>query len=156
MLARLFDHLRWADRKVLESLRTARNAPPKALEIYAHVLGAEHVWLSRLERRPATIAVWPSLSLDECEAIGADTAEAYRRLVSELDPLTLEKQLTYQNSAGATFTSMVGDILTHVAMHGSYHRGQVAMLLRTAGDTPPATDYIVFVRGSPAPTRTNQ
>jgi uncharacterized damage-inducible protein DinB len=156
MLARLFDHLQWADRKILESLRTAGNAPPKALEIYAHVLGAEHVWLSRVERRPATIAVWPLLTLDQCETIGAETAEAYRRLASELDPPTLEKPVTYQNSAGATFTSTIGDILTHVAMHGSYHRGQVAMLLRTAGDTPVATDYIVFVRGSPAPTRTNQ
>ena len=35
-------------------------------------------------------------------------------------------------------------------MHGSYHRGQVAMLLRQSGAEPLPTDYIVFVRGVPA------
>jgi len=38
-------------------------------------------------------------------------------------------------------------------MHGCYHRGQVAMLIRDGGGTPAPTDYIAFVRGAPAATR---
>jgi uncharacterized damage-inducible protein DinB len=41
----------------------------------------------------------------------------------------------------------------HVAMHGSYHRGQITMLVRDAGAEPQPTDYIAFVRGAPAATR---
>ncbi|MFL5508025.1 MAG: DinB family protein, partial [Gemmatimonadaceae bacterium] len=59
----------------------------------------------------------------------------------------------YKNSAGEQFTSSVENILTHVFMHGSYHRGQVASLVRAGGDTPSPTDYIFFTRGSPAATR---
>jgi uncharacterized damage-inducible protein DinB len=56
----------------------------------------------------------------------------------------------YTNSDGQHFETSVSDILTHVALHGAYHRGQVAHLLRGAGAEPQATDYIQFGRGAPA------
>ncbi|MGG1633398.1 DinB family protein [Paenibacillus sp. NRS-1760] len=33
-------------------------------------------------------------------------------------------------------------------MHGSYHRGQIALLLRQAGAEPILTDYIIYERQS--------
>jgi uncharacterized damage-inducible protein DinB len=150
---KLVDHLEWADRRVLESLRAARHAPPKALEIYSHVLGSEHVWLSRINGRPATVAVWPTITLDECERLAADNVNELRNILSSLTQASLQQGITYRNSAGDQFTSSVEDILTHVSMHGSYHRGQVASLIRAAGATPSPTDYIAFTRGAPAATR---
>jgi uncharacterized damage-inducible protein DinB len=50
----------------------------------------------------------------------------------------------------------VDDILLHVALHGSYHRGQVALLVREAANKPAPTDYIGFVRGVPAATRQDE
>jgi uncharacterized damage-inducible protein DinB len=154
--ARLFDHLSWADQKVLESLRSAQNPPAKTLELYAHVLGSEHVWLSRIHGKPAELAVWPSLSLEECEKIGAANWQSFAAIVKTLTPDSLAATISYRNSAGASFTSTLEDILTHVALHGSYHRGQIAAALRAAGETPSPTDYIAFTRGSPAATRTNR
>ncbi|HEU5359182.1 MAG TPA: DinB family protein, partial [Gemmatimonadales bacterium] len=61
--------------------------------------------------------------------------------------------VTYRNSAGLEFTSTVEDILLHVALHGAYHRGQVARALREGGAVPNATDYIAFIRGAPAARR---
>lgn len=151
----MFDHMEWADRKVLDSLRSAQNPPAKALEIYAHVLGSEHVWLSRIQGKPGAVAVWPTLTLDQCETLARENSESLKRLVASTTPDSLEREISYRNSAGASFTSTLGDILTHVALHGSYHRGQVAALLRAAGETPAPTDYIAFTRGSPAATRTN-
>jgi uncharacterized damage-inducible protein DinB len=123
------------------------------VEIYAHVLGAEEVWLSRIEGRTATLAVWPALTLDQCETAASASAESFRRLVAGVTPDSLAREISYRNSAGAGFTSTLHDILTHVAMHGSYHRGQVAVLLRAVGDDAIATDYIAFTRGSPSATR---
>lgn len=151
--ARLYDHLHWADRKVLESLGVAQNPPARAIQIFSHVLGAEHVWLARIRGNPATIAVWPSLTLDQCEQVAAENADAFRTLVLDLTPESLEREISYRNSAGRSFVSTLEDILTHVALHGSYHRGQIAMLLRAADETPAPTDYIGFVRGAPAATR---
>ncbi|HEU4748986.1 MAG TPA: DinB family protein [Gemmatimonadaceae bacterium] len=152
--ARLYDHLCWADRKVLESLRSTENPPARALALYAHVLGAEHVWLTRIHSKPAAVAVWPSLTIDECEELANANCEAFGSLVKTLTPASLAKQIAYTNTAGASFISTLEDILVHVALHGSYHRGQIAISLRESGEVPAPTDYIAFARGSSAAIRT--
>jgi uncharacterized damage-inducible protein DinB len=153
MFARLFAHLYWADQLVLESLRTARNPPPKAIELYSHVLGAEHVWMSRINGEQPKLEVWPELTLEECDRIAAGNHEGFRQLVGTITPSALLRGIAYRNSAGASFVSTLEDILTHVALHGSYHRGQIAASLRAGGETPVPTDFIVFARGSPTATR---
>ena len=150
---KLVAHLEWADRKVLDSLRSAQHAPGKAREIYSHILGSEHVWLSRIEGIQPEFAVWPNLNLDECQRLAAENVDRFKRVVAALTNESLRTGITYRNSAGDQFTSTLEDILTHATMHGSYHRGQVASLIRAAGDIPSATDYIAFARGAPAATR---
>lgn len=152
-LVQLVAHMRWADARTLDAIRSADAASvERAIAIYAHVLGSEHVWLTRLEGRPATVAVWPVMTLDECAALADASASAFERLAANMTNEELERMTSYTNSAGASFTSRVDDILLHVLMHGSYHRGQVSLLLRGAGAVPTATDYIAFVRGAPAAT----
>src|SRR5882724_3032924 len=151
--SRLATHLEWADQSVLARLRSASHAPGKAHENYAHILGSEHVWLSRINGTAARFAVWPSLTLDDCARVAAENVAELRELISTLAGDSLAREITYRNSAGDKFTSTLEDILTHVAMHGSYHRGQVASLIRAGGDTPSPTDYIFFTRGAPAATR---
>jgi len=151
--ARLVAHLEWADQRVLGALRAAPHAPAKALEIYAHILGSEHVWVSRMYGTPPRLAVWPNLALDECERVAAENAGQLKKIVEAIAGDALQRGITYRNSAGEQFTSTLEDILTHVMMHGSYHRGQVASLIRAGGDTPSPTDYIFFARGAPAATR---
>ena len=149
-LLRLVRHMAWADARAVEALRKSGGVSELARAELAHVLGAEHVWLARLEGRPAPVAVWPDLSLDECETLARETHGAFRALVDRMDDAALERTVHYRNSAGAEFDSKVSDILIHVALHGSYHRGKVAAALRGSGAEPAATDYIGFVRGVPA------
>jgi uncharacterized damage-inducible protein DinB len=111
------------------------------------------VWLSRLYGTPSRITVWPSLTLVDCEELAAENASQFRKVVDGLTDDALERGITYRNSAGDQYTSTLEDILTHVFMHGSYHRGQVASLVRAGGGPPSPTDYIFFTRGSPAATR---
>jgi len=152
-LHRLFAHLRWADQCALDALRRVP-APDRALvDLYAHVIAAEHVWLARAQGRAAAVAVWPAHSLEESAALAAETQAAYDVLLDTLDEAALPREVDYTNSAGARFRSRLDDILLHVALHGAYHRGQIAYALRRAGAEPIATDYIAFVRGAPAAVR---
>jgi uncharacterized damage-inducible protein DinB len=148
----LVDHMAWADDRVLESLRQPA-IPPRALEIYAHVLGAEHVWLARLEGRMPTVAVWPKMTMVECERVARENQTAFLGYVNRLTSADLRRTVHYRNSAGQEFDTPIEDILVHVAMHGSYHRGQVTLLVRDAGAEPQPTDFIAFVRGVAAATR---
>jgi uncharacterized damage-inducible protein DinB len=148
----LLDHMAWADERILESLRQPA-VPRRALDLYAHVLGAEHVWLTRLEQRPHTVAVWPVLTLDQCAQLADGNRVAFQAYVERLTSDHLRRTVHYRNSAGQEFDTAIEDILVHVAMHGSYHRGQITLLVRDAGADPQPTDYIAFVRGVPAATQ---
>src|SRR5207253_777480 len=107
---RLFDHMAWADRRALDSLRGMSAPPPGAVALMAHILGAERVWLSRVEGVTSPIAVWPQLDLDESEQVLNENVQAYRRALSERSSLGLQEPVTYKNSAGDQFTSTVEDI----------------------------------------------
>lgn len=150
---RLFAHLRWADTRTLRSIMDSVYLPTRALELYAHVVAAEHVWLSRITGAAPRLPVWPVLSMAECDALMHENHAAYEQYVAGLTDAELARTVTYRNSAGREFTSTVEDMLTQVVTHGCYHRGQIAALVRAAGDQPQPTDYIAFARGAPAATR---
>ena len=152
-LVRLAGHLRWADERAQATLRRAGGGPSKALDLYAHLVAAEHVWLARLTGVPPRVPVWPTLTLDACAELAAENHREYAEYLQRLDGADLDRGVAYTNSAGTSFTSTVEDILLHVCLHGTYHRGQIALLLRQGGDTPEATDYIAYMRGAPAATR---
>lgn len=117
-------------------------------------MAAEHVWLNRLRQTKARYAVWPTLDVAECAEVGKENAAAFKKYVDDADAPTLATEIPYVNSAGQSFVSRVDDILTHVALHGAYHRGQIATLVRQGAGKPVSTDYIAFARGVPAATKT--
>lgn len=151
-LRRLWAHAVWADDFLLAGLRAAGDTlPAQAVREYAHVLGADEVWLSRLEGRPSRSAVWPVVgSLDETEAMSAAVRDGYARYLGALTEGTLAADCAYTNSAGQSFVTPVGDILLHVMLHAQYHRGKLNLLLRQGAAEPAPTDFISWARGVPA------
>lgn len=152
-IQRLFEHLYWADELAVVAVRDAGERASSSLALLAHVLGAEHVWLARLEGREPMLPPWPELSSLDCEQVARELRREYARFLEGEDDASLARTVRYVNSAGIPYESRVDDILIHVALHGSYHRGQVAFTLREEGARPNPTDYIAFVRGAPAATR---
>ncbi len=145
-IRRLYDHLVWADARTLNALRAMHAAPLDALRLYGHLLAAEHVWLSRIEEREQEVPVWPALDLDECAALGAKNHAGFALIAETVSASELQRKVRYRNSKGDAFENTVEDILMHVALHGSYHRGQVARIVRGEGGAPQPTDYIFFIR----------
>jgi uncharacterized damage-inducible protein DinB len=146
-LSRLYAHLQWADMQMLDALRKGPSVPDRVMLLFGHTLAAEEIWLARISSAPyAHINVFPTLSLDQCEAEITRIHAGYQELIADLKPHELERMVAYTNTRGQSFATSVGDILLHVALHGSYHRGQIAQLLRASGDAPPATDFIVYAR----------
>jgi uncharacterized damage-inducible protein DinB len=154
MLRSLMRHMAWANELVLAGLTDRAGSDAAGLEQFAHILAAEHVWLTRITGTPARYAVWPSLSLDECARLAAENHAGFHALVDASTQEDLERAITYTNSAGRTFSNRMIDILVHVAMHGSYHRGMVSLIVRRGGGTPVPSDFIAFIRGAPTATRT--
>ena len=150
MLLDLIGHMRWADNVVgvalLSSVRQAnrtRGADP--VLVFAHIAATEHLWYSRIRATPTELAVWPDITVTESRAIAERQADLFDGLVAGGGD-DLDRLVSYRNSAGRDFQNSVRDIVIHVTMHGSYHRGQIARLVRASGGEPPYTDYIQYRR----------
>ena len=140
-IERLFQYDDWANREEVALLRPT-NIPP-ALRLLGHIIGAEWLWITRIRKENAKMAVWPELSLEQCAAELDPLRAAFREILQTVDR---ESKIDYRNSKGESWSNSVDDILTHVAMHGAYHRGQIATVVRQGGETPAYTDYIQAVR----------
>ena len=154
-IKRIWSHAFWADEELLKSLTSltsSDDAPSEAIREFAHIVGVEEVWLSRLEYRSPSLAVWPTVDLFDLEGLVRQIHGRWRSYLARLQPPDLLNSVTYTNSAGLRFDNQVGDILNHAALHGQYHRGKVNLMLREAGLEPAPVDYIAFVRGAPAAT----
>jgi uncharacterized damage-inducible protein DinB len=152
LLSDLIAHMRWADALVANSLlangllRHSGSPNADAVGVFAHIASVEHLWYARIEGVKPTHAVWPDLSRDESLALAERHAELYAQLVTGGGENGLLRVVAYRNSAGRDFRNTVGEIVTHVTLHGTYHRGQIARIIRAYGGEPPYTDYIQFMR----------
>lgn len=142
----LFRYVAWADRRCLESLRETPVAQAEALSLFAHLLAAEHVWLSRLEQRTPRLAVWPPLDLEQCAALLAENERDYAEFLANIAEGQFANEVNYKTSQGQEMVSTMLDILTQVVTHGPYHRGQIAKIIGRCGGTAINTDYITFTR----------
>ena len=143
-LDRLLRYDLWANRETLGALGQGE-PPARSLRWMGHIIGAEFLWLARINRSVSELPVWPTLSLEECEGRLAQLSiELGEFDIGRRGPL--DRPVRYTNSKGEPWTSTVEEILTHLVIHSAYHRGQIASDLRNAGQEPAYTDYIHAVR----------
>ena len=136
----MFAYDAWANAESLRSVHDA-GAPAAAVRLMAHVAAAESLWMGRLRADPTPVVVWPDLAPAAIETGLARLAAQWRALVTALSATELVRSVAYVNSKGEEWTTSVDDILLHVVLHSTHHRGQVAHVLRAAGSTPAYTDY---------------
>jgi len=136
----MFDYDHWANREETRHLRSLASPPEKAIKLLAHIIGTEWLFLGRLRREPRPAIVWPELTLDQIENQIEQLAAAWPREFGRTD--TIE----YTNSKGEKWQSRADDILVHVVLHGAYHRGQIATIVRGSNEEPAYTDYIHCTR----------
>ena len=85
-----------------------------------------------------------SRSIFAQNAIKSQEIEAdLRAYLAALDEPALARELTYTNLQGKAWRYPLWRTLLHVANHGTYHRGQVATLLRQLSASVPETDFLV-------------
>ena len=146
-------HSEWADAEIARALGASHHADDEAWREYLHILGAEEVWLSRIESRTPRAPVWPDMTPAETSAFRALLSREYATLLERIGDDALMQRVTYTTSDGRAFANVLGDILTHVALHGQYHRGKVNLLLRQRESAPAPVDFIGYIRGASAATQ---
>jgi uncharacterized damage-inducible protein DinB len=144
-LRREFAYDAWANQETLTAIRKA-GGDVRSLQLMAHVLSAERLWLERLRQQEQSLPVWPEHDLARCESEAVELRRLWREYLDSLADADLSNAVSYKNSRGEPWTSTIVDVLTHVIMHSAYHRGQIASHMRESGQTPAYTDFIHAIR----------
>jgi uncharacterized damage-inducible protein DinB len=143
---RLNEYNFWATKKVAESIRNTLVLDARALELFSHILIAQTNWLDRVSQRSLSYSSpWLKLSIEECQLFSQESYNEWKSYLGNVDEEKL-LEIEYKNVKGDMFKNKVSDIITHVFNHSSYHRGQIAQLIRKANGNPAVTDFIAFAR----------
>lgn len=146
---RLFLFDQWANERIIESLKTNNLQSQEIMKIMSHLAFAHHNWLYRFTENQNDLPIWETVSIEEISNILKTNSERWLSAIAAMDEDKPGSVLSYKNMKKEAQFNTVQDVLAHVVNHASYHRGQVIFLIRQAGFTPPATDFIVFARQYP-------
>jgi uncharacterized damage-inducible protein DinB len=152
-----FEFMKWADEIMLAALQQVphdklthdhRNSFHSLLDTLNHVYLAELVWLKRVQENP-NAQLGDLESPATIEALAKAWPEVHRRWLDWSRSFSTDdwlKSLTWTNSTGAINHRPYWQVALHLVNHGTYHRGQLATMLRQSGTKPPGTDLITFYR----------
>lgn len=144
---KLYQFNNWANNKILEIILREENFPQNALKYFSHLLIAEKTWMTRIKGKEIpSNDFWYEISKNEFQEIIRRNTNDYLELMKNSNDKQFEEKIKYKNSKGTEFNTCLKDILTHVTMHSSYHRGQINSAVRNAGLEPVNIDFIAFTR----------
>jgi uncharacterized damage-inducible protein DinB len=142
---RLYQYNEWANKRVVDCLRRQKVDEEKILMLMGHIVAAQFLWLHRIKGLPApNLKLWGSYDLDQVTSLAEKAGKQWLEFVESND--NFNREMTYKNYVGEDYTNNVEMVMIHLVNHSSYHRAQIAMLLRQKGLEPINTDFITYDR----------
>jgi uncharacterized damage-inducible protein DinB len=152
--ASLVAYTRWADRMLLAPVAELTPAQytlelggsfPSLQATVAHLAGAAKLWSLRLSGQPYG-GLPPSAEIPDVPTALARLGEAYA-VFEQIAPEWQREPdaiFHFRNIAGLEKAVVRWQVFRHIVNHGTYHRGQIANMLRQLGVKPPATDLLYW------------
>jgi uncharacterized damage-inducible protein DinB len=151
----LYDYNVWANHCILDAsaalteeqfFRDLRSSFRSVRDTIVHILGAEWIWLERCNgRSPGALPPpEPFVSVSHVRARWGEIERDQLEFVRGLSAADLDRVIDYRNQRGNRFAYPLQKVLRHVVNHSTYHRGQVASMLRQLGVVPAATDLLLY------------
>jgi uncharacterized damage-inducible protein DinB len=153
----LYDYNAWANHRSMDSAATLTveqftkplgSSFSSVRDTLAHIWGCEWLWLERFQgRSPSSL---PEVGqFDEISALKMRWQEDEARLNKFVDGLTqgdLHKIHEYRTLNFGQYKNPLWQSMQHMVNHGTYHRGQIATMLRQLNAKPLSSDLIHFYR----------
>lgn len=157
MLSQTYSQLiaikRWADRGLYEvvSRNFQRLSPEESsimLRIFDHIHVVDRIFQHHLQGLPHAFQAPRSEKVPELQTLASGAREVddwYVSYVSGLSENDFEQPLDFVFTSGKPAHMTRGEILLHVCLHGTYHRGNAGAVLQLKGLTPSrdaVTDFL--------------
>ena len=159
----LYEYDRWANNRVLQAVsalsaeqftRDLRGGFHSVRDTLVHIIGGEWIWLAYWKepshssafltdlrrRRDALFNPDAFSSVAAVQLKWAEVEKEQTEFVSRVTNESLEQMLPFR-----TTQIRLVHLMQHLANHSTYHRGQVALMMRQLNAEPLATDLHVFL-----------
>jgi len=157
-IVELYSYNDWANKKLLnavgqleneELVRDLSSSYRSIRDTMVHIIGAEELWLSRwMGEQGRTL-----LNSGDFPTYTSLT-DRWNDFGKQIDPFLvslteseLMEEISYKNLKGIPYSLELWKQMLHVTNHSSYHRGQVATMLRQLKKQPPLQDLISYYVG---------
>jgi uncharacterized damage-inducible protein DinB len=142
--AQLIDIKRWADRGLCDAV--SRNLGQLGgeeatimLRILDHFHTVDRIFQHHLQGVPHSFHAPRSDVLPPFETLAdaiRETDDWYAAYVGDLSPRDFEQPIDFTFTSGKPARMRRGEIILHVCLHGTYHRGNAGAVLQLKGLTP--------------------
>jgi uncharacterized damage-inducible protein DinB len=151
----LYRYNSWANERMFEATsrltteqykQDMHSSFPSVRNTFVHIISVEWLYLQRV-KGTSPKGLWSASDYPTVASLKERWIELKREQMAFIDALTEEqcnKQITYTNIAGKSYTYPLRHILSHVVNHSTYHRGQLTTMIRQLGSTPESTDLLLF------------
>ncbi len=159
----LYEYDRWANGRVLQAAaalsdeqftRDLGGSFRSVRDTLVHIIGGEWGWLTYwrelnpsatfiADLRKRREALFHSEAFPNVAAVQRKWAEVEKEQAEFVNGVTNEslgKMLPFR-----TTQASLAHLMQHLANHSTYHRGQIAVMIRQLGAEPVATDFHVFL-----------
>jgi uncharacterized damage-inducible protein DinB len=167
----LYEYDRWANNRVMQAVsalsaeqftRDLRGSFRSVRDTLVHIIAGEWGWLAYWKepspsstfltdlraRRDALFnpAVFPDVAAVQLKWLAVEKVQV--EFVNRLTDESLEKMVPFR-----TTQIRLAHLMQHLANHSTYHRGQIALMMRQLDAAPLATDFHVFLVSQKEETR---
>ncbi len=154
---RLYEYNAWAHQRVWDCVCELSEADYRQPWDYSvgsvheqcvHTLGAEQLWLRRLQGQDAT---WPpdpmtDASRDAVWEKWLAVQSGWRALLADMSDADLKREMTHTRISGATEGVVISLVLQHVVNHATDHRAQILARIHQLGGRTTDQDIIAYHR----------
>jgi uncharacterized damage-inducible protein DinB len=147
---------RWADRGLYDLVgRNLERLPGEEssimLRILDHMHTVDRIFQHHLRGVPHTFRAPRSEAIPQLQALAGSVQEVDEWYVSYVDGLTaaeLEEPVNFVFTSGQPARMRRGEMILHVCLHGTYHRGNADLVLRLKGITPARDSITDFLEAA--------
>lgn len=153
----LFQYDEWATKRTVESVsalseekstRDFQSSHGGILGTLIHIYWSDCLWLERWKGHlvPAPFDLEQISSVSTLNNRWQEYQGRLYAFLATIDDKTLSAPFSYTSTRGSKHSEPLYQQMQHKVNHSSYHRGQIAIMLRQLGLTPQETDLINYYR----------
>ncbi|MEH7531620.1 DinB family protein [Priestia megaterium] len=158
---KMYDYHIWANGVIIERLKELpqdiyhkeiQTGFSSVSKVLSHIYLTDYAWFDIISGKSMNEAIATTnqlreqietKSIEEMKNIFLGLSERYKELLNSQE--NIEKVIVVDNPYAGLLETSVSESVLHVVTHGSYHRGNIATMLRQMGHTSVMQDYGLYL-----------